>query len=167
MKQKKTDELFKETIKYFDGDVKRIQHFTKVNSYASLIGRLENLSEREQFILEAAAIVHDIGIKNAEKKYGSCEGKLQEKEGPPVARKLLTELQFNESDVDRICFLVGNHHTYKNIDGLDFQILAEADLIVNFCEENTEERSIKTAVKKVFKTCSGTDICKSIFKFND
>lgn len=69
------------------------------------------------------------------------------KEGPPVARKLLTELQFNESDVDRICFLVGNHHTYKNIDGLDFQILAEADLIVNFCEENTEERSIKRPLK--------------------
>lgn len=167
MNTKILDELFLETVKYFDGDVKRIQHFIKVYTFATLIGRLEKLSENELYILEAAAIVHDIGIKNAEKKYGSCEGKLQEKEGPPVARKLLTELQFNESDVDRICFLVGNHHTYKNIDVLDFQILAEADLIVNFCEENTEERSIKTAVKKVFKTCSGTDICKSIFKFND
>lgn len=167
MEHIKIDELFKQTIKYFEGDTKRIQHFTKVYTFASLIGRLEKLSENELYILESASIVHDIGIKNAEKKYGSCEGKLQEKEGPPVARKLLTELQFAESDVDRICFLVGNHHTYKNIDGLDFQILAEADLIVNFCEENTEERSIKTAVKKVFKTCSGTDICKSIFKFND
>lgn len=167
MKQKKTDELFKETIKYFDGDVKRIQHFTKVNSYASLIGRLENLSEREQFILEAAAIVHDIGIKNAEKKYGDCNGKLQEIEGPPVAEKLLKSLDFDNEAIQRICFLVGNHHTYKNIDGIDFQILAEADLIVNFCEENTEERSIKTAVKKFFKTCSGTDICVSIFKIND
>lgn len=167
MEHIKIDELFKQTIKYFEGDTKRIQHFTKVYTFASLIGRLEKLSENELYILESASIVHDIGIKNAEKKYGSCEGKLQEKEGPPVARKLLTELQFNESDVDRICFLVGNHHTYKNIDGLDFQILAEADLIVNFCEENPEERSIKTAVKKVFKTFSGTDICKSIFKFND
>lgn len=164
MKQKKTDELFKETIKYFDGDVKRIQHFTKVNSYASLIGRLENLSEREQFILEAAAIVHDIGIKNAEKKYGDCNGKLQEIEGPPVAEKLLKSLDFDNEAIQRICFLVGNHHTYKNIDGIDFQILAEADLIVNFCEENTDESGIKSALESVFKTISGVSLCRAMFK---
>lgn len=164
MNTKILDELFLETVKYFDGDVKRIQHFIKVYTFATLIGRLEKLSENELYILEAAAIVHDIGIKNAEKKYGSCEGKLQEKEGPPVARKLLTELQFNESDVDRICFLVGNHHTYKNIDGLDFQILAEADLIVNFCEEGTAVSGIKNALETIFKTESGTKLCRSIFK---
>lgn len=163
MNTKILDELFLETVKYFDGDVKRIQHFIKVYTFATLIGRLEKLSENELYILEAAAIVHDIGIKNAEKKYGSCEGKLQEKEGPPVARKLLTELQFNESDVDRICFLVGNHHTYKNIDGLDFQILAEADLIVNFCEEGTAVSGIKNALENIFKTKTGMELCRSIF----
>ena len=163
MNTKILDELFLETVKYFDGDVKRIQHFIKVYTFATLIGRLEKLSENELYILEAAAIVHDIGIKNAEKKYGSCEGKLQEKEGPPVARKLLTELQFNESDVDRICFLVGNHHTYKNIDGLDFQILAEADLIVNFCEEGTAVSGIKNALETIFKTKTGMGFCRSIF----
>ena len=163
MEHIKIDELFKQTIKYFEGDTKRIQHFTKVYTFASLIGRLEKLSENELYILESAAIVHDIGIKNAEKKYGSCEGKLQEKEGPPVARKLLTELQFAESDVDRICFLVGNHHTYKNIDGLDFQILAEADLIVNFCEEGTAVSGIKNALENIFKTKTGMELCRSIF----
>lgn len=167
MEHIKTDELYKQTIKYFDGDLKRIQHFTKVYTFASLIGRLENLSEKEQYILEATAIVHDIGIKNAEKKYGSCEGKLQEKEGPAVARKLLEELGFDKNDTDRICFLVGNHHTYKYIDGNDFQILAEADLIVNFCEEHTDRQSVKTALEKIFKTDAGTEICKTMFKIND
>lgn len=164
MEHIKIDELFKQVIEYFEGDTKRIQHFIKVYTFATLIGRLEKLSENELYILEAAAIVHDIGIKNAEKKCGSCEGKLQEKEGPPVARKLLTELQFNESDVDRICFLVGNHHTYKNIDGLDFQILAEADLIVNFCEEGTAVSGIKNALESVFKTTSGVSLCRAMFK---
>lgn len=163
MNTKILDELFLETVKYFDGDVKRIQHFTKVHAYAALIGRLEGLHSEKQFTLETAAIVHDIGIKNAEKKYGNCNGKLQETEGPPVARKLLTELQFNESDVDRICFLVGNHHTYKNIDGLDFQILAEADLIVNFCEEGTAASGIKNALENIFKTKTGMELCRSIF----
>lgn len=84
MEHIKTDELYKQAIKYFDGDIKRIQHFTKVYTFASLIGRLEKLSDKEQYILEAAAIVHDIGIKNAEKEYGSCEGKLQEKRALPL-----------------------------------------------------------------------------------
>ena len=164
MKQKKTDELFKETIKYFDGDIKRIQHFTKVHAYAALIGRFEGLNEAEQFTLETAAIVHDIGIKNAEEKYGDCNGKLQEQEGPPVARKMLKALGFDDKIINRVCFLVGNHHTYKNIDGMDFQILAEADLIVNFCEENTAESGIRSALESVFKTPSGISLCRAMFK---
>ena len=163
MKYKKTDELFIETIKYFDGDIKRIQHFTKVHSYAALIGRLEGLNETEQFTLETAAIVHDIGIKNAEKKYGACNGKLQEKEGPPVAEKMLKSLGFDEEIISRVCFLVGNHHTYKNIDGIDFQILVEADLIVNFCEENTDINSIENAIGKVFQTKTGKKLCHDLF----
>lgn len=164
MEHKKIDELFIETIKYFDGDVKRIQHLTKVHEFASLIGRLEGLTDARQFTLEAAAIVHDIGIKNAERKYGCCNGKLQEKEGPPVAEKMLKALGFSESTIKRVCFLVGNHHTYKNIDEIDFQILAEADLIVNFCEEGTDSAGIKNALESVFKTPSGAALCRSIFK---
>ena len=32
------DDLFMDMIAYYDGDPKRIQHFTKVHSYARLIG---------------------------------------------------------------------------------------------------------------------------------
>lgn len=46
-------------------------------------------------ILEAAAYVHDIGIKPAEKKYGSCGGKLQEQEGPAAAKEILERLGFD------------------------------------------------------------------------
>lgn len=164
MNTKILDELFLETVKYFDGDVKRIQHFTKVHAYAALIGRLEGLCSEKQFILETAAIVHDIGIKNAEKKYGNCNGKLQETEGPPVAKNLLRSLKFDEDTINRVCFLVGNHHTYKNIDDLDFQILSEADLIVNFCEEGTAVSGIENALENIFKTETGMELCRSIFK---
>lgn len=163
MNTKILDELFLETVKYFDGDVKRIQHFTKVHAYAALIGRLEGLYSEKQFTLETAAIVHDIGIKNAEKKYGNCNGKLQETEGPPVAKTLLRSLKIDEDTINRVCFLVGNHHTYKNIDDLDFQILAEADLIVNFCEEGTAASGIKNALENIFKTKTGMELCRSIF----
>lgn len=48
------------------------------------------------FILETAALTHDIGIHLCEEKYGNCNGKLQEKEGPAIAEKLLSDLGFPE-----------------------------------------------------------------------
>ena len=76
-------------ISLFAGDPRRIQHFTKVHSYAALIGKMEQLPETEQGILELAALVHDIGIKPGEEKFGRSDGKIQEQEGPAVARELL------------------------------------------------------------------------------
>ena len=72
-------------IELYSGDAKRIQHFCKVHSYAKLIGESENLDSRSLFILEAAALTHDIGIHTCEEKYGSCGGKLQES---PLSRCL-------------------------------------------------------------------------------
>ena len=69
--EKMLEKLFLEMIAYYSGDPKRIQHFTKVHSYAKLIGEREQLSPEELYILEAAAYTHDIGIKPAEEKYGS------------------------------------------------------------------------------------------------
>ncbi len=55
------DDLFMDMIAYYDGDPKRIQHFTKVHSYARLIGIGEELDDASLFILEAAA-THTISV---------------------------------------------------------------------------------------------------------
>ena len=69
-------QLLEAMIAYMGGDARRIQHFIKVHALAQLIGRQEQLNERTQFILEAAALTHDIGIKNGEAKFGAgkCSG---------------------------------------------------------------------------------------------
>ena len=121
------DSLIYAMMEYYKGDAKRIQHFLKVHQLARLIGHKEQLEEQTQLILEAAALVHDIGIKPAEEKFGSCDGKLQEQEGPAPARAMLQCLEFDSAVIDRVCYLVAHHHTYSNIDGLDYQILVEAD----------------------------------------
>lgn len=82
------DRLALEMTEFYSGDPLRVQHFMKVHAYSALIARLEGLGGRETFILETAAYTHDIGIKPAEKMYGSSNGKLQEKLGPPVARDM-------------------------------------------------------------------------------
>lgn len=161
------DDLFMDMIAYYGGDPKRIQHFTKVHSYARLIGIGEELDDASLFILEAAAYTHDIGIRVAEEKYGRCDGKLQEQEGPIIAQKMLSQLGFENYIVERICFLIGHHHTYDNIDGLDYQILVEADFLVNLYEDDAGNRAIDKAYKRIFKTETGKKIFRLMFGYEE
>ena len=89
----KLDDLALHMITYYAADPARIQHFIKVHSFAALIARQEGMDAATLEILEAAAYVHDIGIKPAEEKYGQCDGKLQEQEGPIVAQKMLSNIR--------------------------------------------------------------------------
>ena len=75
--------------KFNCGDPKRIQHFTKVYEYAHTIGVLEKLDAETLKILDIASIMHDIGIRPSEEKYGRCDGRLQEQEGPAYAHEMM------------------------------------------------------------------------------
>ena len=155
--------ILNEMIKYDTGDVLRIQHFIKVYSFAHMIGELEGMSDEELEILDIASILHDIGIHPAEKKYGNCMGKYQEELGPDEARKLLSSFDLNDKVVDRVCFLIGHHHTYDQVDGLDYQILLEADFLVNSFEDNLNKEAVITFRDKVFKTKTGINILNTMF----
>lgn len=155
--------LCMEMINYYAEDPKRIQHFVKVHAFAKLIGEMEQVDGGTMRILEAAAYVHDIGIKPAERKYGSCGGKLQEQEGPAAAKEMLERLGFEEKLTERVCYLVGHHHTYKEIDGIDYQILVEADFLVNLYEDHLGKEAAATVCEKIFRTESGKQICRTMF----
>ena len=155
-------------IDYNNGDPKRIQHTTKVHAYASMIGRIEGLDEETLFILESAALVHDIGIRASEQKYGHQNGKLQEQEGPAVAREMLTRIGgYSERQIERICWLVGHHHTYHVCEDLDYQILIEADFLVNLYEDNESPHAIRAVRKNIFRTGSGTKMLETMFGINE
>lgn len=71
------DRLHIAMIELYRGDARRIQHFCKVHSYAKLIAEMEQVDADTLFVIEAAALTHDIGIHICEEKYGNCNGKLQ------------------------------------------------------------------------------------------
>lgn len=156
--------LYKAMVEYFVGDARRCQHFIKVASLAKEIALLEGASPEIVELVEAAGYVHDCGIKVGEAKYGAghCTGKIQE-EGPSVARELLTSLGYTPEVIERIAYLVGHHHTYTHIDGLDYQILVEADFLVNFYEDGVSKEAITTCVAKIFRTASGIALAQSMF----
>jgi len=151
----KIGRLISDMILYYSGDVKRINHFLKVYSFAKAIGENEVIDNAKQEILEVAAIVHDIGIKVSEQKYNSSAGKYQQIEGPKVAQEMLKILDYNEVIIERVCFLIAHHHVYTNIDDVDYQILVEADFLVNIEEEHLPLESIQKIKKQIFKTKTG------------
>ena len=155
--------LIKTMISYYANDPCRIQHFIKVHDFAGVIGKLEKLGDEEQNILEIAAIVHDIGIKVSEEKYGDTDGKHQELEGPVIARAMLETLDFEDSVIDRVCYLIAHHHTYTDINGLDYQILVEADFLVNLYEDDINRHGIEQAYQQIFRTQTGKEIFNQMY----
>ena len=155
--------LIQAMMEYESGCPERIQHFIKVYQFAKLIGEEEALDEQTQHILQTAAIVHDIGIRPALLKYGSDAGKLQEQEGIKPAEELLHRLGYDTSVIERVAYLVGHHHTYTNVEGEDYQILLEADFLVNLYENRCDEAAVKSAYEKIFRTETGKRMCRVMF----
>lgn len=150
-------------ITLYSGDPKRIQHFMKVYAFAKMIAEEEQIGAKQREVIEAAALVHDIGIHAAEKKYHSAAGEYQEQEGPPIARAMLMALEFSPALINRVCELVAHHHSYQNIDAVDLQILVEADFLVNAYEEGLPKRNIKKFRDKIFRTETGIHYLNELF----
>lgn len=142
-------------VDYLHGNLHEVEHLLKVYGYAKAIGELEGLDARTQEILEIAAVVHDIGIPRAIEKYGSDAGPYQEELGPAEARRLLENIGCDEALIDRVCVLVGRHHTYTDVDGLDCRILLEADYLVNAAFNHHGEKAILAAKESFFRTQAG------------
>lgn len=157
------DKVYCKMIDFYSGNPAYIQHFVKVHSFAALIGRLEGLDKETLETLEAAAYVHDIGIKPALIKYGSGDGKYQEELGPDEAKILLKECCIDGRRIDRIAYLVGHHHTYDAIDGMDYQILVEADFLVNLHEGGNSKDSVRRVYETIFRTAAGKQILAAMF----
>ena len=147
---------------FFGNDTRRIKHAEKVFGYAMDILDAEGC-DRE--IVEAAAALHDIGIHEAERKYGSPAGNYQEIEGPPIAEKILEEYDIDSEKVIHICRIIANHHSARDIDTCEFRIIWDADWLVNIPDElNMEDKKmLKSFIARTFKTGRGRDVAEKLF----
>ena len=150
-------------VAYNVGDARRVNHLIKVYGFAKTIGESEGLDTDTQEILEIAALTHDIGIRNSERKYGNCTGAHQQEEGPPEARALLSSLDASERVIERVCWLIAHHHTYSDIQGMDYQILVEADFLVNAFEDEMDIDAIRTVRERLLRTKTGTKLLDLLF----
>lgn len=156
-------EIMVKMVKYSKGNLHDINHFMKVYAYAKTIAECEKVADDEQRIIEIAAIIHDIACPLCREKYGNTNGKLQEKEGAVLAEEFLKGTGLSNEMVNRIIFLVAHHHTFQEVDGIDYQILLEADYLVNADESGYQEANIRNVKDCVFKTSSGKMLLQSVY----
>jgi len=148
-------------IEFNSPDARRINHALKVYVFAHNMAVNEGI--KDTLVVDITSALHDIGITVCERKYHSAAGIYQELEGARVARMLLADLDIEDDKLERILFYIGNHHTYNASKDIEFQILIEADLIVNAYEENLDRYKIQEIKDRTFKTNAGKRLIDTVF----
>lgn len=142
-----------------------IEHTLNVLKYAEEIMDGEQVPQEKREQIAMIAILHDIGAIDAVKVHGSDAAPYQEKEGARVSKEILETIGYPKEKIDRISYVVGNHHTFSKIDGVDFQIQWEADLLVNLETRpvRNDKEKLKVAIENNFKTATGKRIACEIY----
>jgi HD superfamily phosphodiesterase len=155
-------QLLEALEEHFGADQPRIRHAQAV------LAEAESLASREAadwHIVVPAALLHDIGIKAAEQKYGSAEPRYQEQEGPPLARAVLMRLGLQLAEVEEVCDIVGRHHSPRPQESANFKVVYDADSLVNLGEAVAGRTSaeLEALVRDRFLTAAGRDRAEKLF----
>lgn len=146
----------------FGEDKRRIHHALGVLRNAEEILRTE---PGDPVVVKTAAVLHDIGIHEAERKHGSASGAFQELEGPPIARRILEEMNMDPSVIEHVCQIVGSHHSVKGLDTPEFRIVWDADWLVNIPEmfPDRSKDDLARLISQIFKTAKGLEMARKIY----
>jgi HD superfamily phosphodiesterase len=148
------DALVREMQAVFGQDQRRIAHALEVLDYAEKIHVAEG---GDPLVVRAAAVLHDIGILEAERRHGSAASRFQEMEGPPIARPILERLGVDADRTEHILRIIGSHHSAGDVDSPEFRILWDADRLANIpeeCERMTAEEA-RAFVDRSYRTAAG------------
>ena len=159
------ENLMAEMKQVFGTDEKRVRHALAVLKYAEQIQAEEG---GDPLVVKAAAILHDIGIIEAERRYGSSAPRYHESEGPPIAEAILGRYDVEHKTAEHIRRIVGSHHTADDIDTIEFRIVSDADLLVNLREQTSHitAEALREIIDKKFKTDKGRRIAIESFVKN-
>ena len=148
--------------RFFGECGRRIAHALEVPPHALRIQAVEG-GNRE--VVTMASLLHDVGIKPAEKRYKSSAGHYQEKLGPPVAERILKGLGVGEGKIATVRELIAHHHTPGKITTKEFACLWDADMVVNLREvvPRMEKEKLRALIDRKFQTGEGKRIARELY----
>ncbi|MDI3546667.1 MAG: hypothetical protein PWR10_319 [Halanaerobiales bacterium] len=159
-------EIIQKMKEYFGEDKKRINHALQVTDYARTLIKNSWNQDLNPEVIIYAAILHDIGIKQAEEKYNSTAGRFQEIEGPPIARRILNSFPISEEIINEVCEIIAHHHSPGKIDTYNFKLLYDADWLVNLPAEydlTANRDKINNIIDRLYLTEVGKELASKLF----
>ncbi len=146
---------------FFGDDERRIQHAKQVYTLSLRINEVEG-GERD--VVALAALLHDVGIKPAEKLHGSSRAAYQEELGPPIAEEILVRLGFDEATISSVKEIIASHHTPGRVTTREFACIWDADMIVNLkdAENRASGKAMEEIIDRRFMTDGGKKIAREI-----
>lgn len=144
-----------------------VEHTRKVLKYAEDIMEGENISQHERELVSIVAMLHDVDALEAQRKNISLDNSYQQREGTLVAKEILESVGYYPNNIKRVCYIISTHDTPDEVEGIDFQIQWEADLLANL--ESTSINKNKEEMKKWigdnFKTTTGATMAYNYYIF--
>ena len=84
-----------------------------------------------------------------------------------MAHEILSRLGATDGLIDEVCDIIGHHHAPRKEETINFQVLYDADLIVNLEESQKgspkSQEQLAQIVEKSFLTESGKKLAEKIF----
>lgn len=156
-------------IIYYGSDLKEIYRGMKVHELARYIGQGERLEENEQFCLEIAAMLHNVGLKEMTEVTGDPEHieKVRALYAEEEVKKILKPLDFGSVVEGRVAYLAGHSSDYKNAQRKDHRVLVEAIAIVDILDNQYDAFTVSEIYEKVFETEMGRALCRKLFGIAD
>ena len=153
--------LVRELVAHFEGDDGRVEHALRVLAWTEKLLESEP-GDRE--IALAVALLHDVGIKEAEARHGTSSAALQEEYGPAIAKRMLEIIGFPSEKIEAACEIVGKHHQRGGVDSDNFRILWDSDLLVNTADSpNLEPAKMASKIDDIFATATGRELARKEF----
>jgi hypothetical protein len=86
-------------------------------------------------------------------------------EGPAIAKEILERLSVQKEMINEICDIIGHYHSPREEETLNFQVLYEADWLVNIEEEGVskERKKVEELIGKVFRTVTGKQLAEKLY----
>ena len=140
-------------------EVKNKWKLTPLKNFKS--PRLTERMWRTALVVLITSIIYEYPL---EVKYGNTNGKHQEEESAALLEEFFKDSDLPKEFTDRVSYIVSHHHTIDGIDGIDYQIMIEADYLVNADESNFSGNNVRNMLEKVFKTETGKFLLKSMYQ---
>ncbi len=77
----------------------------------------------------------------------------------------MEKLQIDENIIEEICSIIANHHSPGKADTINFNILCDADWLVNLTDEYDcqNKEKLSRIIEKIFLTGEGKKIAKQVY----